>query len=182
MSTKPKLYLLDANVLLQLHRLQIWNEVLQRAIVVLGSIVADQESRFWQADDRTMWGIDLQPDLQAGRLKILGAEAADLAAVAQVFDPTMAESIHAGELEAITLLRVWDAAEDPPPLFCTGDRKAVEATCLLGLGHLTVSLEEVLHQLGVPCPPGLKSWFRKLTMEAWVREGKLARIQGRGLR
>jgi hypothetical protein len=57
-----------------------------------------------------------------------------------------ATRIDTGELESLTLLRLW---EGKPPPFCTADGMAVVGLCLLGFSHLAISLESLLTRFGL---------------------------------
>ena len=51
MSTKPRLFLLDANIVIHLHELGLWAALIQVAEVYLPSIVAFREVQFFDAKD-----------------------------------------------------------------------------------------------------------------------------------
>lgn len=181
MSGKPKLYLLDACVLIKLHELGLWRAVLAKSEVVLGRTIATTESRYFKLSDGTSWGIDLEPDIASGRVTVLTLEGASLDAVRDRFDPVMAERVDSGELEALSLLAAWDP-ELPCPPFCTADQMAAVAACLLGLAKTLTSLEAVLQTLGIARPAGLPRHFTESRLKEWVRRGVQDRLVGTGLR
>jgi hypothetical protein len=175
MPTRPKFYLLDAGPVIELHRLGLWQEVLKRATLVLPGTVAG-EADFYPDSEGAPRRIDLSSDIRAGRVQVKEAEAAQVAQTAQLFDVTMQEAVHLGELEALTLLRLW---EGDPPLFSTSDRHAVIGLCLLGFSHLAMSLEAMLAQIGLT--QTLSSRFSELTFTDWREIGKMRRLRGEGL-
>lgn len=177
MSTKPKLFLLDAVVVIELHRLGLWTDVVERAEVFLPSIVAMRESQYWKGDDGTTQSINLEQDAGLGRIRVIEADAAEMSNTLDAFDVVMQQSIDPGELEALTILRRWD--EPAPPSFCTADYKAIEATCLLGFDRLCVSLEAILERVGLSRT--LDEKFSSKSLKLAIKRALVAKVQGIGL-
>lgn len=176
MPTRPKFFLLDAGPVIELHRLSIWPEVTARAEIVLPGKVLDDEVVFWDAGDGVGHPIHLQDSLDAGRIAVARAEPTDLASVAASFDPTVRERVDAGELEAITVL-VRSAT--PAPEFCTADRMAAVALCLLGRSGLLVSLQRLLERIGLGRQ--LQWRFSEQAMTQWREEGRTRHLAGEGI-
>lgn len=177
MSGKPRLFLLDAGPVIGLHELGAWEALLERAEVIVPAIVADREAHFWDDGEGVGRAINLRADAAAGRLRIAAVDATDVADMLSRFDPVMRERIDAGEAEAITLLC---RATDDPPAFCTADRAAVRAACLLGHSSRIVSLEAVLHRVGLD-PSVLHPKYTEKRVREWVAEGRQMRLRGEGL-
>ena len=177
MSGKPKLFLLDAGPVIGLHELGVWEALTERAEVIVPAIVADKEAHFWDDGEGVGRVIDLRADAAAGRLRIAAVDATEVAEMLSRFDPIMRERIDAGEAEAITLLC---QATDDPPEFCTADRAAVRAACLLGHSSRIVSLEGVLRRVGLD-PPVLAAKYTDKRVREWVTEGQQMRLRGEGL-
>lgn len=176
MSTRPKYFLLDAGPVIELHRLGLWQAVTERAELVLPGKVLDSEVVFWDAGDGVGHTIYLGEDAAAGRITVERAEPAQIVELLNRFDPTVRERVDQGELEAITLLLRWD---HPRPEFCTADRMAVVALCLLGESSLLVSLENLLQRVGLG---RLLQWrFSDKAMTQWRGEGQARRLSGEGL-
>ena len=74
MSSKPKFFLLDAGPIIELHRLDHWNHVLDRAEIVVPRVIAEREAEYWVREDNSRRPINTLPDAEAGRLTILDCE------------------------------------------------------------------------------------------------------------
>jgi len=177
MSGKPRLFLLDAGPVIGLHELGLWHEVLQRAEVIVPSIVAAREAAFWDDRDGLRRPIDLRAEEAAGCLRIACADAAEVAEVLSRFDVVMRERVDAGEAEALTILQRWG---DEKPELCTADGAAVRAACLLGSASRVVSLGGMLRRVGLN-PPPLAPRYRERKVPRWVAGGRRMRLQGEGL-
>jgi len=177
MSGKPRLFLRDAGPVIGLHELGLWHDVLQRAEVIVPSIVADKEAGYWDDHNGARRPIDLRADAAAGYLQVASADAAEVAEVLRRFDVVMRERVDAGEAEALTIL---DRCEDHKPELCTADGAAVRAACLLGFADRIISLEAMLRRIGLD-PPALRARYRERKLRSWVAEGRRMRIQGEGL-
>lgn len=177
MSSKPKLVLLDAGPIIELHRLGRWDQVLDRAEVVVPRVIAEREAEYWVREDNSRRPINTLSDAEAGRLSILDCGEGDLRHTLELFDRVTQQSVDPGELHALTLLRCWQ--RDPVPAFCSGDRMAIVCLCLLGFSESALSVEELLSTVGLTAT--LKRQFTKLAMAAWVEEGRRRHLQRSGL-
>lgn len=180
MPTKPKLFLLDAVVVIHLHELGLWARFTELADVIVPGVVADREVRYWakeQADgDPIRTPINLRDDAAAGRITIEEADAADLLETQARLPPIAREGVDPGELEALTLIRL---AKDPKPVFCTADRLAFHGLCQLGFQEQALSLEALLKRVGLAPKGGLNRQFSQKLFEHWIREGSIEAIQQR---
>lgn len=176
MPTRPRLFLLDANVVIELHRIGLWQRLTGCCQIIVPSIVAEREAQFWDSGEGVGKPIPLGDDLAAGRIAIREADAAAMKDTLDLFDPVMQQSLDAGELEALTILREW--SQDPPS-FSTADFKACEALCLLGLSHLAVSLEEVLERSGLT--HRVRPHFSRSALQQVLRRARAAGVQRSGL-
>ncbi|MCD4748431.1 MAG: hypothetical protein K8R59_03565 [Thermoanaerobaculales bacterium] len=175
---KPRFCLLDAGPIIELHRLGVWDQMVERAELVIPSVVAGREVEFWDSGEGVGKPIDLSRFIESGAVEVMEADAQLLQDTLGLFDPTLVESVHLGELEALALLKTWQG--ENPPSFCTGDRLATVALCLLGFSELAVSLEAFLDQVGLSRK--LRRQFRRDAMNRWVEEGRHRVITGEGLR
>ncbi len=165
MPTKPKLFLLDAVVVIHLHELGLWARFTELADVIVPGVVADREVRYWakeQADgDPIRTPINLRDDAAAGRITIEEADAADLLETQARLPPIAREGVDPGELEALTLIRL---AKDPKPVFCTADRLAFHGLCQLGFQEQALCLEALLKRLGLAPKGGLSRQVQPETL------------------
>ena len=94
----------------------------------------------------------------------------------QEFDPLFAESIDAGEQEALALML---ANRCPEHMFCSGDGRPLQALAMLNMSDRGVSLEELLRRLGRN--QKLDEHYTKAFRERQLAEGQRRRIQCDGL-
>jgi hypothetical protein len=177
MPTKLRFFLLDAVVVIELHKLGLWKGLIANSQVVVPGTIIDKECRYFVTADGQSYPIDLQADVDMGRIVRMDADAEQLLRTADTFPPALREAVDPGELEALALLQDW---QDPPPRFCTADRKAIEALCFLDLAELGVSAEEMLHAVGIRRPGHLERKLSRAAFMAWLEEGRRARIQRHG--
>jgi hypothetical protein len=102
MSTKPKFFLLDAGPIIEVHRLGLWRDVMDRAEIVVPRVVVEGEAEFWIRDDKSFQPIKVEADIEAERLTVLDCESYELQKTTELFDPAVQQSVHAGELQALT--------------------------------------------------------------------------------
>jgi hypothetical protein len=177
MSTKPKFFLLDAGPIIELHKLGRWNDVLDRAEIIVPRVIAESEAKYWIREDNSTRAINTLSDAEAGRLTVLDCEEIELRRTLELFDQVTQQSVDPGELHALTLLRRWQ--DEPRPAFCSGDRMAVVSLCLLGFSESAVSVEELLSAVGLSAE--LKRQFTSTAMSAWIEEGRRRFVQRSGL-
>jgi hypothetical protein len=177
MSTRPKYFLLDAGPIIELHRQGLWAKVVDACDLVLPAVVVEHEALHWESGAGVGRPIDVSADIESGRVTVLEGRAEGETAVLERLDDLVRQRLHAGELEAIGLLATWPDEEIPE--FCTADKMAVVALCLLGMASVPVSLEQLLSRVGFS--PGLHVRFSTRKMSEWLDEGRLRFIQGTGL-
>jgi len=176
MHTKPRLFLLDAVVVIELYKQRLWSPVTDLAeILVPGSVV--RESVVWYPDPdedepeyhETGHPIDLQTEGNQGRISIIDMERPDIDETRQLFDPATQEGLHIGELEALAYLHGLKQRGQSLPEFCTADRLAFRGLCLLGMSQQAVSLEELLQRIGLGRE--LKPKFSQAKLDEWLKAG-----------
>jgi len=177
MSSKPKFFLLDAGPIIELHRLGRWDLVLDRAEIIVPRVIAEHEAQYWVREDDSTRPINTLSDAEAGRLTVLDCEEVELRHTLELFDRATQQSIDAGELHALTLLRCWQ--DEPIPSFCCADRMAIVCLCLLGFSDSAVSLEELLSGVGLTAT--LKRQFTTTAISVWIDEGRRRFVQRSGL-
>ena len=177
MSTKPLLVLLDADVIIELHKEGAWEGLLTAYNVGISEIIARQEVQFYY--DRTGKRIhtSFKEDEKAGRIRIISATAVDIGDTLDIFDQRMRDGLHPGEIEAITILRT--SSESQELYFCSGDKKACEAIGLLGLSENGISLEMLLRRAGLTKP--IRSHFSEKRFREIIKKASADKIMGRGL-
>ena len=112
---KPKLLLLDADVIVFAHELGVWEKIKNAYDVHVPATVIDIEVEFFTSKDGGK-RIDLQAEAAAGEIKRLEATALGVAEVFANFESSFLAALHDGEKEAIAIL-VSQAV--PDLVFCT---------------------------------------------------------------
>ena len=175
-TTPPCRLLLDTNAVLELHRRDAWSALLQRRSIVVPSIVAHEESFYYERASQTVI-IDLPSLIAGGEIQELEATPSEMRDVASAFDRVFVEGLHPGELEAVAILK---KNPDDPLRFCTADKVAIYALVLLNLEERLVSLEAALREVGLSRP--LSPEFMDAYLQRHREIGSVKRIIGDGLR
>ena len=173
---KPKLLLLDANVVIHLFELGIWTEVITRHKVHLAKTVVEQEARYYEDTSGTRHYIDLSDDIDAGRIQVFEESPSHLMAFRDSFDPSYVERLDAGETESLVhLLRETEDCR-----ICSADKIVFRILGKLLRSEQGISLEEVLDQMGFGRP--LARQYSKAYREEWTRRGFAESLGGLGRR
>ena len=82
---KFRLLLLDANVVIYLHELKLWDRFLDECEVILSRTVMEREVLFFE-DNAGQTPIDLAPSEQAGRIKVIDVPVSEIQEFKNRFD------------------------------------------------------------------------------------------------
>ncbi len=176
--TKPLRLLLDADAVIEAHRLGIWAALCDRAQIACPATVVHREALFYSESNCAVPPSIHLPSLAArGAIDMLEATVDDDAMVRSELADDVLEGLDPGETEALALLFVQKAGDC---LFCTGDRAAIHALALLGLSEQGASLERTLEAVGATKP--LARQFTEVYFQEALREGQEHRLRGLGLR
>lgn len=159
------LLLLDANVVIHLFELGLWDKVIEHCDVHLARTVADDECRFYEDDDGQRTDIDLSLDVSARRVTIVEMQQADMNVFLSQFDPVYLEKLDPGEAESLAYL--LKTSEET--LFCSADKIVFRVLGNLTRSHQGISLEEVLNRIGHS--RRLKTQYSKKYREDWSNKG-----------
>lgn len=172
---KLKLLILDACVVIYVHELGIWQQVIQQCDVHLSRIVAENEVLF-QPDDEGGYGddIDLTTDISSGAIQIFDVTPSQLSTFKNQFDQNYLAKLDDGEAESLAYL----CRQQETFLIASADAIVFRVLGNLARGDQGISLEEILQQIGLGRT--LKSQFTKEFRERWTREGQTDMIQGKG--
>lgn len=168
------LLLLDADVIIDLHKFGLWNQIAKNHKVNIPSIILRREVYFFESTDGNRYSIDLIKE--AGiTFNELSCSAEELFEFKDKFDRVFQEEIHDGEKEALILLKKQEEF-----LLCTCDHAAIKALALLDLSDQGISFESLLKKSGMNKKLEYKHTekrFKKI-----LSEGNIMRIQERGLK
>jgi hypothetical protein len=141
---KPKLLLLDADVIVFAYQFGIWDKLKDAYEIHVPATVIDEAQFFVTKDGRKP--IDLEAEERAGKIKRVEATGSEIAETFKDFEPTFLAALHDGEKEGITILR---SQSESGMVFCTGDIIAIESVGMLGLSASCLSFEETLQMSGL---------------------------------
>lgn len=170
--TRLRLVLLDANVVIHIFGLGIWEQITQRCNVLLAQTVID-EVEFYDTDSGRQY-IDWRPWVSAGAVKVAALPARETRDYCDQFGCEYYEKLDPGEAESLALLdREADAR------ICSADKIVWRVLGNLNQGDRGISLEEILTQIGFG--RSLPERFSKAFREKWTKIGGQERIMGRGM-
>ncbi len=173
---KLRFLLLDANIVIQLFELDVWQQFIEKCDVLLARTVAEHEVQFFTDEQEQRHEINLKDDIAANRLSIVEVTPADLKQFFDRFDPLYLERLDPGEAESLAYL----AGVDDPCHICSSDAIVFRVLAQLGLIERGLSLEEALQQIGLGRK--LPSQFTRQFRESWTKRGQTESIQGIGMR
>lgn len=166
--------LLDADVIIDLHKQGLWKQITKQHKVFIPSIILHQEVYYFEDKDGNHQSIDLLPQSDKTFTEI-SADASELISFMEQFDRLFQFEIHEGEKEALVLLQ-----QNEDLTICSCDGAAIKALGLIGLSEQGISFEGLLEKTGMKKDVSYKhshKRFRKL-----IEEGVIMRIQDRGLK
>lgn len=163
---KSRLVILDANVIIRAFAGKFWTALTNHYDIYVTSIVLRTEVYFYLDANGQQIPIDLNVEVQAGKIKELTATSTEIADLVNKVNPNFMDRIDEGEQEALALLLTgrFDGYR-----YCTGDTRAIKALASLSLGSMGVSLEELLIGIGqktkLPDPSYSKQAFDRKKAE-----------------
>lgn len=141
--------ILDANVVIDAHRLGVWKAlVTQYKITVTNTIAA--EVQFYEGEDGTRYDIDLFKCEEEGIIEIIESEVGEIESVAKKLNPEYAKKVDPGELGAIALIHSGRLGDEFR--FCTADGVAIKVMSALGIGSFAVPACKLLEAIGYKKP------------------------------
>jgi hypothetical protein len=173
--TRLRCLVFDANVVIALFERGLWQAVLSRCELVLAQTVVG-EADFYVDHDGVRHTIDLQPDIDAGRVRVVSIGATRVAAFQARFDPLYVQKLDPGETESL----VFCLAEGQEYLLCSSDAVVFRVLAQLDRTEQGVSLEEVLASVGLGRP--LDRPYTKSFRKEFASKGLQDRLAGMGLK
>lgn len=167
--------LLDANVVIALFKLGIWEKVVAACDLHLAETVV-HESHFYEDDAGARHDFDLSPFIADGRIRQFAVQVDAVKRFVDGFGADYMEKLDAGEAESLAHL---EKASDEHRI-CSADAIVFRVLGNLDRGDQGVSLQEVLEKLGLGRK--LPTQFTKTMRDRWTAQGVAERLQGRGRR
>lgn len=170
-----RLIILDADVIIHLHELQMWGTFVDQYNVLVASIVAEIEVLFYTIivnGQEKQIPIDLEDDARKGLIRIVSADLAAFSDVGTTLFEQGAPQIDDGESETIAFV----LSDVMPDLnICLIDGSAIICAVMLGLKDACISVEGALNAcgLGRSLPDALST----TRFQRFVKEGEIKRVQ-----
>lgn len=168
------LLLLDADVIIGLHKFGLWHEIIKNHKVYIPSIILRKEVYYYEDEKGDRIPINLIGDT-GEKFHELSCTADELIEFAEEFDSAFQHEIHEGEKEALILLRKQEEFS-----LCTCDQAAIKTLGLLDLSHQGISFENLLKKTGMNKKLAYK--FTEKCFKKCLSEGTIMKIQNKGLK
>lgn len=176
MMPKFQLLLLDAGIVIELFRLELWEKVIEKYEITLSEIVAKEEVKFWEEDDGSLHSIDLDPFIQSGQVQCIAVPLQQIQEFSQQFDPFYLERFDPGETESLAYLMQCSNEGS----ICSGDGIVFKVLGRLAKTEQGISLEELLQKIGLR--RSLDWAFTESFRDKYTQEGQQDQLRGRGLK
>ena len=170
---KFRLLLLDANIVIEISRLGLWDRLTEQGEIYLAQTVVE-EALFYLDDDGNRQDIDLNPLIDRQRVTVFALTTSDLIAIRSQFDAEYFEKLDPGETESLAYL----LGHSPDARICSADKIVFRVLGNLQRSEQGISLEELLRQTGLGRP--LSREFTKAYRLEWAKKGFGDGIWGRG--
>ena len=171
---KSQLLLLDANVVIEISRQGLWDQMVARCDIHLAQTVLD-ESQFYEDEQGDRHYIDLASYISAKVITVFALTPSQMEGFRARFDPVYFEKLDPGETESLAYL-----LEQPDEYqICSADKIIYRILGCLSRPDQGVSLDEVLGQIGLGRKLGRE--FTKPYREEWTRKGFQEGLAGIGL-
>ncbi len=166
MTEKPRWFLLDANIVIEAFRLELWERLVERCRIHLPRTVVE-ESEFFEDQAGERHPIDLAPWISAGAIVVVEAPLPELIRLKDQLGPSYLERLDPGEAEALAFL-----LSQPYPEYgqvCSADAIVFRILGSLKRGDQGVSFEEMLTGAGLS--RRLDRHYSKRFRIQWTRRG-----------
>lgn len=142
------LLLLDADVIINLHELGLWEAIIKKYKVYVASTVIHVEATYFEDKEKQRVKIDLRENLKENLIQEVSSSAEEQKRIRDLLNKKKLSYItpDAGELEAMAIV---NEKKISGLQFCTIDVLAQKIMIHLGLEEDIVAFETVLQELGV---------------------------------
>lgn len=172
---KPGLLLLDANVVICLFEIGIWEKVIGRCEVYLARTVMG-EAEYYEDAGGKKHSIDLKPYEISGKVAVVDVVTSDLKEFKGRFSPEYLEKLDPGETESLAYLLSGHLDH----ALCSSDPIVFRVLGASAMSERGISLEEVLGHIGMGRK--LRGPYTKQFRERWTKQGFEEGLQGRSFK
>lgn len=156
MISRPHLIIPDADVIIDLHEMGIWDRFVDVYDIYLSGIVAEEAHSYVKSEIRLsddpddikqeVYETTLDDFIAKGKITVIDLDASDMVPMtAEAHKMNVLDKIHDGEKE--TLAAVFST--HPQLVMCFKDRGAIECAVLVGLKEKCISVEKALDYCGL---------------------------------
>ena len=169
-----RIVLLDADVIIDLHRLNLWERIVERNEVLIPSSVLRLEVYYFKDESGAKHSIDLIQEVGTTIIEVT-VSVDEIQDFKQKFERFIQEELDLGETEALKILSDRDDC-----LFCTCDKAAIKAIAILGKREQGISFENLVTSSGIT--KKLEKKHMETKFKQLLDEGSLLRVQRIGLK
>lgn len=171
-----RLVLLDADVIIRLFELGLWDKVVAGTRVTIAKTVLEQAAHYFDTETTARKHIDLQPAITKGLIDIIDCDATEVAPVRSACRGFA--DLHTGELESLAIM----SRPGCDAHLCVADGGAIRASVMLGIVERVVSLEELLRQLNLQRSFSDRDLyqFSEARFRQMVKKAEIDKVQGLG--
>ena len=159
-----------------MHELGLWDNVVKAYDITLTRTVADDEVMYWKDESGVGNSIEIQKDIESGRIKCVDVPLSQVGAFKQRFDLSYYDRLDDGEAESLAFM--LDSKEE----WVISSANAIVFKVLgrLGLREQGISLEEILQKVGLS--KSLDDWkYKKDFRVKYTKAGEQDSVTGTGL-
>ena len=171
---KFRLLLLDANVVIEIARQGLWEQMVAKCDIHLAQTVLD-ESQFYADDQGNRHYIDLTSYVSAKSITLFDLKPSQMQAFCGHFDSVYLEKLDPGEAESLAYL----FTQSDECKICSADKIVFRVLGSLNRPDQGVSLDEILGQIGLG--RRLEREFTKAYKEEWTQKGFQEGLTGLGI-
>jgi hypothetical protein len=150
MAGKSKLIIFDADVVLELFALGLWNQIVNAYSVILTEAVVGEAEYIEDPFTLKKTPLPLNEQIKQGSIKQVFVKVADTLAMESELMKLDAPQIHSGEKESLAYVYIQN---DENLLFCSGDKAAITCARFLDKSDNLISLERTLRSAGISKSP-----------------------------
>lgn len=161
---KFRLLLLDANIVIYLHELGLWERFIEKCSVTLTQTVVDEVISY-----------DLGPDIRERRIQCIEVDLETVQRFTSKYGPVYLDRLDPGEADSLAFLM----ASREEWIISSADEIVFKVLGLEGRAEQGLSLEEILDKIGMT-QPNLKPQYKKSFREHVTRKGQIDGITGFG--
>jgi len=167
-----RLLLPDADVVIGLYELGLWDKVIKSYKIYMAGTVLGEVTHYWRGQEKIE--IDLSADVAAGRVIELHSSLEVQAEILKKLKASGLDGLDAGELESIAIIY---KSEIDGLRFCVRERLAIKAVAYLGFKESTICVEEVLRSAQlISKTEVLPPIYSQKRFDAIILEGAFAQV------